>query len=150
MSDMLKALNTDKITAMKAGDRTRKDIIVLIINEANTIAKNDPKAPSRAVTDDDVMQALNRTIKKAREAKDILAKREMDTSIPDNEIEVAQSYLPQQMSRDDLRAKIVEIVGGETATKQQRGLVMGGLNKSYKGQFDNAMANEILGEMMEG
>ena len=146
MSDRLKKLNADKITALKAGDRTRKDMIVLMINEANSIAKNDG---NREVTDDDVIMALNRTIKKARDTKKILEDNGALATVPDAEIALAQEYLPQQMSRDELRAKIEEIVGGPVITKSGRGLVMKGLNADYKGMFDSKMANEVVAEMME-
>lgn len=146
MSARLNVLNTDKIIALKAGDRTRKDMIVLMINEANNIAKNDG---NRQVTDDDVIMALNRTIKKARDTKEILEKNGVVATIPDAEIALAQTYLPQQMSRDELRAKIEEIVGGPVITKNGRGLVMKGLNSDYKGMFDSKVANEVVAEMME-
>jgi len=147
MSEKLTILNKEKIAAMKSGDRTRKDILVLIINEVNNIAKNDTKNPNRAVVDDDVITALNRTIKKARETRDILVKQNVDTSVPDNEIAVAQSFLPQQMGEDEIRAKIVAIVGGETLTKQQRGLVMKTFNTDHKGEFDSALLNKTVEAM---
>jgi uncharacterized protein YqeY len=147
MSDKLLVLNKDKIVAMKAGDRTRKDILIMVINEANNIAKNDPKSPNRDVVDDDVVQALNRTIKKARETKKILEDNGADASAADNEITVAQSYLPQQMTRDELTAKVKEIVEGDTVSKKQRGLVMKTLNESYKGLFDSQMANAVVTEL---
>jgi uncharacterized protein YqeY len=151
MTDQVSILKKDKIAAMKSGDRTRKDILTLIINEANNIGKDavdDEKNPvPREPTDDDVMTALKRTIKKAREAKDIFETKGMDTSVPDNEIAVAQSYLPPQMTRDELTAKIKEIVEGDTVSKKQRGLVMKTLNTDYKGLFDSQMANAVVAEL---
>jgi uncharacterized protein YqeY len=152
MSEKLLLLNRDKIAAMKAGDRTRKDILILLINEANNIAKNDPAKPNREVTDDDLMQSCNRTIKKARELIKIVNDKglEVDSSVPENEIAVAQSYLPQQMSRDELATTIRTIIGGDEMSPKVKGKVMKALNTDHKGNFDSQMANEVLAEIIAG
>jgi uncharacterized protein YqeY len=143
MSDKLNLLKSDKNAALKAGDRTRKDILTLIINDATMIAKNDG---SRDVTDADVIQALNRTIKRANDARDLMIPRGADTTMQDNEIEVARSYLPAQISDADL----LQFVKGFIANtpnmnpKSIKGLLMKALNAEMKGQFDPRNATAVI------
>ncbi len=147
MSDQLKTLSSDKIAALKRGDRTTKDILTLIINEATMIAKNDG---NRDVSDADVIQALNRTVKKARETREILVGRNSDTTVQDNEIAVAQHYLPQQMSRDDLATLIRTLMDPLPEGKAAKGMVMKSLNEKHKGAFDPREATAIIDEILVG
>ena len=140
MSDQLLKMRADMIAAMKAKDRTRKDGLSLLINEVNVIAK----AENREATNDDVIQALNRSIKKATEVREILVTRGESTEVPDYEIALAREYLPAQMSEDDLEALIISILGDTVRDKKAQGLVMKTLNSEHKGKFDNKVAGDIL------
>ena len=147
MSEKMKLLQSDKIAALKAGDRTKKDILTLIVNECNMIGKNDG---DRAVTDNDVIQALNRTVKRANETRDILIGRGADTSVQDNEIEIARSYLPQQLTEEALRQYIKGFLANSDVTaKSIKGLVMKALNNDYKGSFDPRTANAMIDEELK-
>lgn len=145
MSDRLKQLQTDKIEAMKAKDRTTKDVLILVINEANTIAKNDG---NREVTDADVIQALNRSMKKARETRDILVQQSADTSVPDGEIEVITRYLPKQMDEAETRAAIEAIIAQALAEqanpKALKGVVMKNLKEQHNGSYDPRLAAGLV------
>ena len=67
------------------------------------------------------------------------------------EMAVVDKYAPVMISDEDvIRSRIVEIVGGETVDKKQRGLVM----KAIKGEvangvfYDMAAVNKVIGEML--
>lgn len=145
MSEKYQLLRSEMITAMKAGNRTRKDGISLIVNEVNVIAKGDG---NREPTDADVIQALNRTIKKAAETREILIGRNEDVSAQDAEIALAREFLPQQMTSEALEAKIADILEKTDRSKAARGIVMKALNEDHKGEFDPKIANEIVGRLL--
>lgn len=67
------------------------------------------------------------------------------------EMAVVDKYAPMMISNEDvIRGRIVEIVGGETVDKKQRGMVM----KVIKGEvangvfYDMAAVNKVIGEML--
>ena len=67
------------------------------------------------------------------------------------EMAVVDKYAPVMISNEDvIRGRIVEIVGGETVDKKQRGMVM----KVIKGEVANgvfynmAAVNKVIGEML--
>ena len=67
------------------------------------------------------------------------------------EMAVVDKYAPVMISNEDvIRGRIVEIVGGETVDKKQRGMVM----KVIKGEvangvfYDMAAVNKVIGEML--
>ena len=67
------------------------------------------------------------------------------------EMAVVNKYAPVMVSDEDvIRGRIVEIVGGETVNKKQRGMVM----KAIKGEvangvfYDMAAVNKVIGEML--
>ncbi len=149
MSEALRRIEGDVITAMKSGDRTRLDILRVFVNRVKMTAKNDG---NRDVRDEDVVTAGLKIVKEANETRDIYVSRNVATVAQDTEIAVVSEYLPKQMSEDELRTLVGNIVSnlreqGNTATgKALMGPIMKTLNGSYKGQFDQRAANQIVGE----
>lgn len=148
---MLNLLNRDKIDAMRNKDRTKKDILVMMINDATNSAKNDRKEPGRAVTDLDVVEAAKKTIKRAHDMKASLDKAGVtDQSAPDYEIEVARTYLPSQLTAEQINVIINEVIGDQTLSPKLRGPIMKTMNERYNGQFDNAELKSIVDARLAG
>lgn len=150
MSEALLQIEKDVITAMKSGNRTRLDILRVFVNRVKMTAKNDG---NRSVRDEDVITAGLKVIKEANETRDIYLTRNVSTVLQDNEIAVVSEYLPKQMSEDELRTLVNQIVAdiraqGNAATgKALMGPIMKTLNSTYKGQFDQRSASQIVGEV---
>lgn len=145
MSDALRKLESDVIVAMKAGDRTRLDVLRMLVNKVKMTAKNDK---NRTVVDEDVITAGLKTIKEANETRDIYVSRGVDTTVQDTEIAIVSEYLPQQMDEAGLRKLINELSANAPEGKSARGYYMKELNGRYKGQFDNRVAQTIIAEMV--
>lgn len=136
-------LQAARIHAMK-NDKSRLPALSLLMNEVRQIAKNDG---NRDVRDDDLITASTRTIKRAKESIST-AREGTDTSDLELEIAIAQEFLPQQMSEDDLKAEIEKVLDTTERDKKARGVVMKHLNSNYRGQFDAAKANEYLSSVL--
>lgn len=145
MSEALKRLEGDVVAAMKGGDKPRLEILRMLVNKVKMTAKNDG---NREPTDADVITAGLKTVKEANETRDILVSRGVDTSAQDTEIAIVSEYLPRQMSEDELRALIGKLAVNAPEGKAARGYFMKELNGSYKGQFDNRIAQQIIGELV--
>ena len=111
--------------ALKAHDKPRVSILRQVHGEVKNIEVNE----RREITDADVDQ----------ERTDLLAAQ----------VEILESYLPKQVSGDELIA-LIEKTLTETgaASKKEMGKVMGALTKATGGNFDKAAAAAELGKRL--
>ena len=128
--------------AMKARDKNRLSILRQVHGEIKNIEVNE----RREITDADVM--LKRTIKQTKETLEGSIKAGNDQERTDRlteQVEILESYLPKQVSGDELLALIDQVLS-ETgaATKKEMGKVMGTLTQKTGGNFDKAAAAKEL------
>ena len=130
--------------AMKARDKNRLSILRQVHGEIKNIEVNE----RREITDADVDAMLKRTIKQTKETLDGSIKAGNDQERTDRlteQVEILESYLPKQVSGEELIAFIEEVLA-ETgaATKKEMGKVMGTLTQKTGGNFDKAQAAKEL------
>lgn len=130
--------------AMKARDKNRLSILRQVHGEIKNIEVNE----RREITDADVDAMLKRTIKQTKETLDGSIKAGNDQERTDRlteQMEILESYLPKQVSGEELIALIEEVLA-ETgaATKKEMGKVMGTLTQKTGGNFDKAQAAKEL------
>lgn len=130
--------------AMKARDKNRLSILRQVHGEIKNIEVNE----RREITDADVDAMLKRTIKQTKETLDGSIKTGNDQERTDRlteQVEILESYLPKQVSGEELIALIEEVLA-ETgaATKKEMGKVMGTLTQKTGGNFDKAQAAKEL------
>lgn len=130
--------------AMKARDKNRLSILRQVHGEIKNIEVNE----RREITDADVDAMLKRTIKQTKETLDGSIKAGNDQERTDRlteQAEILESYLPKQVSGEELIALIEEVLA-ETgaATKKEMGKVMGTLTQKTGGNFDKAQAAKEL------
>lgn len=130
--------------AMKARGKNRLSILRQVHGEIKNIEVNE----RREITDADVDAMLKRTIKQTKETLDGSIKAGNDQERTDRlteQVEILESYLPKQVSGEELIALIEEVLA-ETgaATKKEMGKVMGTLTQKTGGNFDKAQAAKEL------
>lgn len=130
--------------AMKARDKNRLSILRQVHGEIKNIEVNE----RREITDADVDAMLKRTLKQTKETLDGSIKAGNDQERTDRlteQVEILESYLPKQVSGEELIALIEEVLA-ETgaATKKEMGKVMGTLTQKTGGNFDKAQAAKEL------
>ena len=130
--------------AMKARDKNRLSILRQVHGEIKNIEVNE----RREITDADVDAMLKRTIKQTKETLDGSIKAGNDQERTDRlteQVEILESYLPKQVSGEELIALIEEVLA-ETgaANKKEMGKVMGTLTQKTGGNFDKAQAAKEL------
>lgn len=141
MSALFAKLQADLNVARKAQDKARTLVIGTTISEA----KNRKIELRRDLTDDDVLDVIQKSVKRRRESielflqggRDELAAREQ------GEIDLLSAYLPAAASDEELRAAVVaSISGGATAI----GAVMGAVLPKFKGRADGSQISAIARE----
>ena len=97
------------------------------------------------LTDDEVVEVVNRQIKRRREAAEQMraGAREELAQKEEQEAELLKQYLPQQLSENDARAIVREAIAGGA---KDVGSVMKAVMPKLKGRFDGKETNRLVRE----
>lgn len=142
---LLNQLNEDMKTAMKAKDRERLTTIRML----KSAVQNEEISSGGSLTEEDELTVLSREKKqrvdslnefKAADRQDLVEKLE-------KEIEIVDSYLPEQLSEDEVREIVQETITQTRAeSMQDMGKVMGAIMPKVKGKADGGMVNKLVKE----
>jgi uncharacterized protein YqeY len=102
----------------------------------------------RDATDADVIDVINKALKRRREAAEQMrAGNRIDLAEKEEqEAELLSKYLPAQLTEPEVRALVREAVAGGA---NNMGAVMGKIMPKLKGAFDGKEANRIVKEELE-
>ena len=135
--------------AMKA-----KDAVALSANRAikgEILLFKTAEGGAKEVTDGDILKMIQKLVKQRKEAAEqFVAGGRQD--LADNELAEAaalEKYLPKQLSPDEVKAKIQEIIAQVGATSiRDMGKVMGVANKALAGLSDGRTISGIVKELL--
>jgi len=141
-------IRQDLKAAMKAREVQRLSTIRLILSEI----ERKEKEKGLPAEEDAIIQILYTMIKKRKEAIELFIKGgRQDLADKDGqEIPIIESYLPQQMSEDEIRREAVAALSelGVTSAKEM-GKVMGVLSKKLSGQAQGSTISRIVKEELQ-
>jgi uncharacterized protein YqeY len=132
----LKARITDDMkTAMKAGDKDRLKVVRLLLADIKRAEVDGRKELDDAA----VLSVIEKAVKQRRDSIEQFTRggREDLAAAEQAELEVLQTYLPEQLSDDELDALIGEVIA-ETGAESIRdmGKVMGAIKALAAGRAD--------------
>ena len=141
MAALLDRLQSDLVTARKAQDKPRTLLLSTLLSEV----KNKKIELQRELTDDDLVDVVRKAIKRRRESIEMFlgAKREDLVAKERSEAEMLETYLPPQVSADELRAAVRAAIAGGAANV---GSVMGKVMPQFRGRADGSAINAIARE----
>jgi uncharacterized protein YqeY len=131
-------INADYMTAFRAKNTIAKNLLSVIKGEIQTTEKN---TGVENMSDEDVMKILKKTVKSLKET---------NASFPSaqtaEELFIAEAYLPTQMSEEDVRTAVDEIIASmrTTLTVKEMGKVMGQFNSKYAGLADGKLVSQAV------
>ncbi len=129
-------------SALKAGEKQRVHALRLIANELQKAAKDDGA--------DDV-QVLQRERKRRLEAADAYREggRADRAEAEEQEADIIASYMPEQLSDEDLNAIVGDAVAESGASSpQEMGKVMGLVMPKVKGRADGKRVSAAVREKL--
>jgi len=144
---MLEArIKQDMMDAMKAGDKDKVSCLRVLL----AAIKNREKNLRKELDDQEVLAAIRAEIKQVTESyeqfkaghRDELADKELAN------LTVLKSYLPAEMSEDELAAIIKAVIAELGATKKDLGKVMKQVMTKVAGRADGKRINAIVGSML--
>ncbi len=141
-------IQQDMISSMKAKDETKVSALRML---KAAILKFETSGERKEATDDDVLVIIGKEVKQRKDAVEGFkaGNRPEMAAKEEAEIVVLQAYLPAQMSEEELKKIIAEVIQQMGATsKADMGKVMGALMPKVKGKADGALVNKLVGSML--
>ncbi|MEJ5229586.1 MAG: GatB/YqeY domain-containing protein [Pseudothermotoga sp.] len=142
-------LTQDLKVAMKNKDEAKVRTIRLIL----AAVKNFEVQKMGQATDDEICQLLSKEIKKRVEAIEMYrqGKREDLALEEEKELQIIKSYLPQQMSEDEIREVAKKILlENNLSSPKDLGMAMKLIMPHVKGKADGKVVNKIVQELLGG
>ncbi|ABA05698.1 conserved hypothetical protein [Nitrobacter winogradskyi Nb-255] len=139
--------------AMKARDERRLSTLRMVnstIKNADIEARGQGKPP---LSDGDLLGLLQKMIKQRQESVELYEKggREELAAQERAEIAVISTYLPKQMSDEDVKAAVAAIIADTGASGiKDMGKVIGALKARYAGQMDFGKASGVVKAALTG
>ena len=141
---LLEKIKQDMITALKSGDKERKDSLSLLVSALNSKAKEK----LADLTEAEELSVLQKELKQTKETLEFAGSDRLDIINKCNfRISVIESYLPKQMDEAEIRHIIDEVISNlsiEKVTKGDKGRIMKDLMPTVKGKADGKLVNSIL------
>lgn len=145
--ELKEKLLNDLKEAMKEGDTVRKNAVQMVRAGILQIEKDT----HTSLDDNGIIEVISREAKKRRDALPDYEKSGRQDLIGDlkRELEILTSYLPEQMSADEVE-KIIKEVISETGAQSVRdmGKVMKSAIEKTKGRADGKIINETVKRLL--
>ena len=126
---------------MKSGEKRKVEIVRFVLSHL----KNEEKEKKRDLETSETIQILKRLLKRNQESFDQFNKAGRDdlASREKEEMEVIQTYLPEEMSEEDLIKIIKETITSSGASSiKEMGKVIGLIKKSHGDNADMSLVSK--------
>ena len=147
MGELLKQIRHDNMQAMKEKDEVRKGVCSLLISAIALAEKESGKVLEK----DEELVFVQKELKQTKEELESIpdARPELKEKAQ-QKIAIIESYLPKQMSDDEIRDALEKIIAekGLDHTKKSQGQVMKAMMAEYKGKTDGKTVSKVLGTLL--
>ncbi|MFC0212078.1 GatB/YqeY domain-containing protein [Paenibacillus chartarius] len=140
-------LNEDMKNAMKSQDKFKLSVIRMV----RSAIKNIEIDTKKTLSDDEVLDVLNREIKQRKDSLQEFEKAGRDdlAETVQAEIAVLIEYMPQQLSEEEVKAIVQQTIQEVGASsKADMGKVMGALMPKVKGRADGKLVNQLVQQLL--
>ena len=136
-------IDADVKEALKSGAKDRLSTLRML----NAALKNKQIDKRRPLTEEEVVETVRSLIKQRRDSVEQFAKGGRQDLVDKEtaEIKVLESYLPQQLSREELEAMVRDVITGTAAQgAKDMGKVMKALIPMIGGRADGKLVSELV------
>jgi len=140
--------------AMKARDAVRLGVVRgLVTGFTNELVANK-HLPTEELSDEEVLNIIRRAVKQRKDSIEQFTKggREDLAESEKAELAILETYLPAQMSREDVmtvaKAKMTELGMAGIESKALSGKLIGVVMKKLKGKTDGDIVKDIINELL--
>jgi uncharacterized protein YqeY len=127
-------INTDYMSAFRSKNAVVKNLLSVVKGEIQTIEKN---TGVDSLSDEEVLKILAKTAKSLRE---MVSSGSEQAKV---ELEVIESYMPKQMSKDEIVNKVSDLINSGVTQ-------MGAIMKEFASlPADKKMVSEVVKELVK-
>ncbi len=141
-------IQKDRIAAMREGDTAKRNALGLLL----AAIKQEEVDGRTTLNDEAVLAVLQKQAKQRRESIADYEKAGRAEMVANEQAEltIIESYLPQQMGREEVAAIAAEIIAelGITDAKGM-GQIMGKLMPRVKGKVDGRLVNDVVRDLLQ-
>lgn len=131
--------------AMKNKDTTKRDVLKMVIDKAKSIKKEKyPNDTTETISDEFIVNAVNKEIKQLNQTKDSLKGREDTDLYKETEIKITilSDYFPKMMTREEVEIEVKRILSNNEYNNF--GVMMKAVMSELKGKADNKVIKEVV------
>ncbi len=143
-------INSDLILAMKAKEEARLSVLRLLKAAIMKFEVSGDK--KKEASDEEVLQIVGREVKQRKDSIEAYKKggREELAAKEEVEMEILQAYLPTQMSEDEVKSVVTQVISQTGASsKADFGKVMNAVMAQVKGKTDGQTVSRVVGSMLK-
>jgi len=140
--EIKKRLEQDIKEAMSGNDKLKLSTLRIIKSEIH----NKEISKKKDLTGEEIVGVFNTEKKKHQDSIDAYKKGGRDDLMAkeQKELEIIESYLPEQMSEEEVNKVVQEVVSNISDEDKQFGKVMGQVMAKVKGKADGQLVNKIV------
>ncbi|MDD4875629.1 MAG: GatB/YqeY domain-containing protein [Dehalococcoidales bacterium] len=146
--DLKQQFKDDLNRAVKSGDKVRRSVIRLVISAVN----NAEIAKQAALDDTDILGIIAKEVRQRHESIEAFKQGNRLDLVTQEEAELAilNSYLPQQMTREEVIEAVRQVIKEIGAQgPRDKGKVMPKIIAQLKGKADGRVINAIVTELLD-
>ena len=135
-------IKTTQLEARKEKNTININLFTTLLGEIQT-ANTGNKTGNNEILDSDVIKVINKFIKSTKETLKLTPNNKVATL----ELEILETFLPKQLTDEELTAIIVEVKTQCHSTLQPNaiiGFVMKHLKTNYENQYDASKVKDIV------
>lgn len=139
-------IQADQIQALKSGDKGRLEVLRFILSQI----KNKEVDKKLELNDDEVLDVIRKYVKQLNESIEAFEKGDRPQLAAESKAqkEIANEYLPQQLSDEELKAEIQKIIDANKALYEQNPkAIIGKCMQALKNKADSPRIMALLNGM---
>ena len=143
--DLRGKIKNDLKDAMKSGDNITRGVLRMLISDI----KNTEIEKGGDTGDKEVAEIIKKNVKRRKDSIEQYTKgnREDLANQEKNELEILEKYMPEQMSEDEVRKIVVNIISkSEAVSASDFGKIMGAVMKEIGNKADGNLVGRIVKE----
>ena len=147
MGQLTEKIRADLTSAMKAQEKERLSTIRML----QSAIKNEQINAGHELSDEEAMSVIRKAVKQRQDSVEQYTKgnRPELAAKEQSEIDVLKTYLPPELSDDEIESGIREIIATTGAqSKKDMGKVMKEATARYKGRADGKKIQEIVSRLL--
>ena len=142
-------IKSQMIEAMKAKDALRLSVIRGLLSSFTNEAVAKKRKPDEELSDEEVLGVISRAVKQRKDSIEQFEKgnRQDLAEVEKAELAILETYLPQQMSREEVANFVKKKQTELGLEKDKANQLMGIIMKDLKGKADGNMVKEVISSL---